>query len=222
MQSSPISSRLLDIKPLSRGVAQNAWCRWPCTATTSTTGIRQGRLLAVGDRLCRVKEDAIMLVVHVHVHVKSERVEAFRQATLDNARNSINEPGIIRFDVIQQNDDPTRFVLIEIYRAADDPARHKQTAHYQTWRDTVAEMMAEPRSSVKYANVFPADAGWEMPDGKTTTGKTISSTKGTTPTANRGTCPSCPSTGGMDGRFSRRTSSRQLQRKKHHGMVVAV
>jgi len=124
-----------------------------------------------------VKEDAIMLVVHVHVHVKSERVEAFRQATLDNARNSINEPGIIRFDVIQQNDDPTRFVLIEIYRAADDPARHKQTAHYQTWRDTVAEMMAEPRSSVKYANVFPADAGWEMPDGKTTTGKTISSTK---------------------------------------------
>jgi quinol monooxygenase YgiN len=99
-------------------------------------------------------------IVHVHVHGKPEVVEAFREATLENARDSVREPGIARFDVIQQQDDPTRFVLVEVYRTPDDPARHKETAHYQTWRDTVAEMMAEPRSSVKYANVFPDDQGW--------------------------------------------------------------
>ncbi len=101
-----------------------------------------------------------MLIVHVYVHVKSEFVEAFRQATIENARQSVEEAGIARFDVIQQADDPTRFVLVEVYRTPEDPARHKETTHYQTWRDTVAEMMAEPRSSVKYANIFPADAGW--------------------------------------------------------------
>jgi (4S)-4-hydroxy-5-phosphonooxypentane-2,3-dione isomerase len=106
-----------------------------------------------------------MLVVHVHVRVKEECVEAFRQATLENARQSIREPGIVRFDVLEQLDDPTRFVLVEVYRTQQDPARHKETAHYATWRDTVAEMMAEPRSSVKYANVFPDDPGWEMGDG---------------------------------------------------------
>ncbi|MBC7264968.1 MAG: antibiotic biosynthesis monooxygenase [Chloroflexi bacterium] len=101
-----------------------------------------------------------MLIVHVHVHVKAEYVEAFRQATVENARHSVEEPGIARFDVIQQEDDPTRFVLVEVYRTAEDPAKHKETAHYQKWRDTVAEMMAEPRTSVKYTNVFPADEGW--------------------------------------------------------------
>jgi autoinducer 2-degrading protein len=101
-----------------------------------------------------------MLVVHVHVHVKSEFVEAFRRATVENARNSVQEPGIARFDVVQQADDPTRFVLVEVYRTPDDPAKHKETAHYQTWRDTVAEMMAEPRHSVKYENAFPEDEGW--------------------------------------------------------------
>ncbi len=101
-----------------------------------------------------------MLVVHVHIHVKPESVEAFRQATLANASNSVQEPGIARFDVIQQTDDPTRFVLVEVYRTAAAPAAHKETAHYKTWRDAVAEMMAEPRTSVKYANVFPDDAGW--------------------------------------------------------------
>lgn len=105
-----------------------------------------------------------MLIVHVHVHVKPDCVESFRQATLENAAASVQEPGIVRFDVISQADDPTRFVLVEIYRTADDPARHKETAHYAKWRDTVADMMAEPRSSVKYANVFPVDRGWEMPD----------------------------------------------------------
>jgi autoinducer 2-degrading protein len=101
-----------------------------------------------------------MLVVHVHVHVKPESVEAFKEATIENARNSVQEPGIARFDVIQQLDDPTRFVLVEVYRDDSAPGEHKKTAHYQTWRDTVAEMMAEPRSSVKYDNVFPDDEGW--------------------------------------------------------------
>ena len=101
-----------------------------------------------------------MLVVHVFVHVKPERVEAFRAATLENAHDSIQEAGIARFDVIQQQDDPNRFVLVEVYRTATDPGEHKETAHYQTWRDTVAEMMAEPRSSVKYDNIFPDDPAW--------------------------------------------------------------
>jgi autoinducer 2-degrading protein len=101
-----------------------------------------------------------MFVVHVHVHVKPEFVAAFSEATVENARNSVLEPGIARFDVIQQQDDPNRFVLVEVYRTNADPGKHKETAHYQTWRDTVAEMMAEPRSSVKYDNVFPDDPAW--------------------------------------------------------------
>lgn len=105
-----------------------------------------------------------MLIVHVHVHVKAECLEAFRQATLANASQSVKEPGIVRFDVIQQADDPARFVLIEVYRTADDPARHKETAHYAAWRDAVADMMAEPRSSVKYSPVHPAEPRWEMAD----------------------------------------------------------
>jgi autoinducer 2-degrading protein len=101
-----------------------------------------------------------MLIVHVHVHIKDGMEEAFRKASLENARKSIGEPGIARFDVLQQADDPRRFVLIEVYRTPDDPARHKDTEHYQIWRDKVAEMMAEPRHSVKYENVFPDDPGW--------------------------------------------------------------
>ena len=102
-----------------------------------------------------------MFIVQVFVHVKPENVEAFLEATLENARDSLQEPGIARFDVVQQIDDPTRFVLVEVYRTPDDPAKHKETAHYAKWRDTVAEMMAEPRSSVKYDNVFPDDEGWK-------------------------------------------------------------
>ena len=101
-----------------------------------------------------------MLVVHVHVHVKPEHVEAFRQATLDNARHSVQEVGIARFDVVQQADDPTRFVLVEAYRTVEAIVAHKATAHYARWRDAVAEMMAEPRTAVKYANIFPPDDGW--------------------------------------------------------------
>ena len=99
-----------------------------------------------------------MLVVHINVHVKPEMVEAFKQATLANARESIKESGIARFDVFQQQDDPTRFVFIEAYRTSEAPAAHKETKHYQLWRDTVAPMMAEPRASVKFANVTPEDA----------------------------------------------------------------
>ena len=102
-----------------------------------------------------------MLIVHVFANVKPEHIEAFKAATLENARNSIKEPGIARFDVIQQQDDPTRCVLVEVYRTADDPAEHKKTAHYQKWRDTVADMMAEPRSNIKYINVFPEEHGWD-------------------------------------------------------------
>ena len=96
-----------------------------------------------------------MLIVHVHIHVKPEAVDEFKRASVANARESVREPGITRFDVFQQQDDPTRFVLVEAYRTADAPAAHKETRHYQTWRDTVAPMMAEPRSSVKFTNVFP-------------------------------------------------------------------
>lgn len=101
-----------------------------------------------------------MLVVHVHVHVKPEFVEAFRRATVENARNSVREPGIARFDVVQQADDPTHFVLVEAYRTPEAPAAHKETAHYAAWRDAVAEMMAEPRRGVKYESIFPEDAQW--------------------------------------------------------------
>jgi len=101
-----------------------------------------------------------MFMVHVFVRVKADQVEAFRAATVENAQDSIQEPGVARFDVIQQQDDPTRFVLVEVYRTADDPARHKETAHYQKWRDAVADMMAEARSSIKYSNVFPDEQGW--------------------------------------------------------------
>jgi len=101
-----------------------------------------------------------MLVVHVHARVKPEFIDAFMQASVENARQSVREPGVARFDVIQQVDDPARFVLVEVYRTSEAPAQHKATAHYQTWRDEVTPMMAEPRTSVKYSNLYPADEGW--------------------------------------------------------------
>ncbi|AHG88352.1 Antibiotic biosynthesis monooxygenase [Gemmatirosa kalamazoonensis] len=104
-----------------------------------------------------------MLIVHVHVRVKADAIDAFAAASLENARSSVREPGVVRFDVIRQTDDPTRFVLQEIYRTADDPARHKETAHYAAWRDAVEPLMAEPRRSVKFEPVFPDDARWAMP-----------------------------------------------------------
>jgi autoinducer 2-degrading protein len=99
-------------------------------------------------------------IVHVFVHVKPGCEAAFEEATLANARASLGEPGVARFDVVRQQDEPTRFVLVEVYRSPEAALAHKQTAHYATWRDTVAEMMAEPRSSMKYVPLHPDEAGW--------------------------------------------------------------
>lgn len=101
-----------------------------------------------------------MLIVHVSVQVKPGHEEDFRKATLANARESVKEPGIARFDVVQQADDATKFVLVEAYRSDDAPAAHKETAHYKTWRDAVEPWMAAPRSSTKYRDVHPDAAVW--------------------------------------------------------------
>jgi autoinducer 2-degrading protein len=101
-----------------------------------------------------------MNIVYVHVHVKPEFVEAFKQVTIENASNSVKEEGIARFDVVQQANDPARFILVEVYKTAEASIAHKETAHYAKWRDTVAEMMSEPRQGIKYTNIFPEDAGW--------------------------------------------------------------
>lgn len=101
-----------------------------------------------------------MYIVHVFVHVKPEHLEAFRAATLENAQNSVKEPGIARFDVIQQVDDPTRFVLVEVYRTPADPARHRETPHYNKWREVAEPLLAEPRTRMVYSNVYPDEQGW--------------------------------------------------------------
>lgn len=101
-----------------------------------------------------------MLVIHIQIQVKPEFVEAFKQATIANARASVKEPGIARFDFVQQQDDPTRFALVEVYRTPDANAAHKETKHYQLWRDAVEPMMATPRSRVTFTNIFPEDKGW--------------------------------------------------------------
>jgi (4S)-4-hydroxy-5-phosphonooxypentane-2,3-dione isomerase len=107
-----------------------------------------------------------MLIVIVQVHVIESGVEAFLSATLENAQASLREPGIARFDVLRDRDEPTRFVLVEAYRTPEAPAAHKETAHYLKWRDTVAPLMASPRTSRKYENLAPPDAGWEMPEAR--------------------------------------------------------
>jgi (4S)-4-hydroxy-5-phosphonooxypentane-2,3-dione isomerase len=101
-----------------------------------------------------------MQIVLVHVNVKPEFVEAFKQATLENASHSVKEAGIARFDVIQQSEDPTKFILVEVYRTAEAPGAHKETPHYKLWRDKVMQMMAEPRQGIRYTNLFPEDANW--------------------------------------------------------------
>lgn len=104
-----------------------------------------------------------MFIVHVFIHIKKDRINDFKEATLENARNSINEPGIARFDLVQQQDDSTRFILLEVYRTPDAPAKHKETEHYKKWRDIVEDMMEEPRSSIKLTNIFPDEKGWDLP-----------------------------------------------------------
>jgi autoinducer 2-degrading protein len=101
-----------------------------------------------------------MYIVHVHVHVKEECILAFINATLENARNSKKEPGVARFDLLQDSNDPSRFILCEVYRTEEDPKLHKETQHYQIWRDAVSEMMADQRRGIHYVNLFPDDKGW--------------------------------------------------------------
>ena len=101
-----------------------------------------------------------MNIVLVHVHVKPEMIDAFKTATIENANQSVKEEGVERFDVIQQTDDPTRFILVEVYKSDRASTAHKETAHYAKWRDTVAEMMAEPRQGIKYSNIYPKDSEW--------------------------------------------------------------
>lgn len=102
-----------------------------------------------------------MHIIHVYAHVKKDNIEAFKTVTIENASKSIkNEPGVARFDVVQQADDPSRFVLIEVYRAFEDAAKHKETEHYNRWRESVESMLAEPRSRIIYANVFPDDLSY--------------------------------------------------------------
>lgn len=101
-----------------------------------------------------------MLVIHVYIHVKPEFLEEFIKASVENASHSVQEDGIARFDFIQQADDPTKFVLVEVYRTVEAQGKHKETSHYAKWRDTVADMLQEPRYAIKYNNLFPDDAGW--------------------------------------------------------------
>lgn len=101
-----------------------------------------------------------MHIVLVHVHVTPDSIHAFREASLENARNSVQEPGIARFDVIQSQDDPTRFILVEVYHSLEAAQQHKETTHYKIWRDAVADMMAEPREGKRYTNIYPENEGW--------------------------------------------------------------
>jgi len=99
-----------------------------------------------------------MHIVHVSIHVKAEQLEVFKELTIDNARSSTStEPGCVRFDVVQQVDDPTRFVLVEIYRTPADAAKHKETQHYNNWLLKAESLLAEPRTRAIYTNVFPSD-----------------------------------------------------------------
>lgn len=104
-----------------------------------------------------------MRVHLVEVEVKPECVEAFIEATIANARASIQEPGVARFDFYQDHENPTSFRLVEVFRDDDGPAAHKETAHYQKWRDTVADMMARPRQATRYRNIYPTDDIYENP-----------------------------------------------------------
>lgn len=106
------------------------------------------------------QKDDPMHIVHVFIHVKADKLDEFKKASEANAANSIQEPGIARFDFLQQGDDPTRFLLVEVYRTPEDAAKHKETAHYNLWREAVEPMLVEPRSRIVYRNIYPADSGW--------------------------------------------------------------
>jgi quinol monooxygenase YgiN len=101
-----------------------------------------------------------MHIVFVHVHVRPGAAEAFEAAASRNAAASRQEPGVARFDVLRQRDDPLRYVLVEVYRSPEAAVAHKSTAHYLEWRDAVAPFMAEPRAGIAWDNVSPSDAEW--------------------------------------------------------------
>lgn len=101
-----------------------------------------------------------MHIVHVQIRVKTEMLEEFRLATIENAKQSIHEPGIVQFDFIQNKDEPERFILVEVYRAPDDQLDHRETEHYKKWKSTVADMMAEPRAGIVFSNIYPEDSDW--------------------------------------------------------------
>jgi quinol monooxygenase YgiN len=101
-----------------------------------------------------------MYIVHVHIRVKPEFIEEFKAISIENARTSLKESGIARFDIIQQVDDPNQFELIEVYRTTADPVKHKETAHYNKWRELAEPLLAEPRSRTLYENIFPTNEDW--------------------------------------------------------------
>ena len=105
-----------------------------------------------------IREDEQVFVVHVHIRVQPERVAEFLEASLANARASVTEPGVLRFDVLRDQADATHVILVEVYQDELGARAHKDTPHYATWRDTVAEMMAGPRESAKFDVVFPTEA----------------------------------------------------------------
>lgn len=105
----------------------------------------------------------MFLVVHVHVHVLADKLSEFVEASQKNASASLLEAGVVRFDLVQNLEEPTRFVLVEVYRDEEAPARHKETAHYVAWRDTVASMMASPRTSTRFRSLYPDAPRWETP-----------------------------------------------------------
>lgn len=101
-----------------------------------------------------------LLVVHVDIAVVPDQLQGFLDATEENAMASRKEPGVVRFDVLSDRDDSTHVVLVEIYRDEAAAAAHKDTGHYQRWRDIVAQMMARPREANRYVNTSPEDSDW--------------------------------------------------------------
>ncbi len=102
-----------------------------------------------------------MYIIHVHVHVKPEAIDKFKEVTLENARNSVLEPGIVQFECFQQTEDPTRFTLVEVYRTPEDQLLHRETQHYKNWRDVVGFIQVEPRLGVIYRSVYPDESEWK-------------------------------------------------------------
>ena len=142
--------RCPELAPLEVSVAGSRIC--PVLAFDHRVSSHEGKL--------STRVGALVIILIVQVHVRSDAVTAFEAATKDNAASSRLEPGVVRFDVLRQQQDPTRFALVEVYRDEPAVAAHKTTAHYLRWRDAVADLMAEPRVGVAYSNLSPSDDEW--------------------------------------------------------------